>query len=274
MEKTLIKQRLNELSNQKGLSKNNLAKKLGVSSATLSNIENEHWERLNDDMLLRIWNMIKVKEWNLIETYNFQKIINTCDLARERSRMIGVIGYTGAGKTTALKRYYNNHENTYYISCKKSMSAKQFLISIAQDMGISTSGTVYEIMMRIIKKFNKQNKPLLIIDESGKCPQKIMSYIHDIRNDTEGNLGVVLSGVEYFKTNLETAVTRNKEGMPEFYDRVSAWETLEKPRKDEIVMICKENYIDDEEVISQFLRVKNFRILSNYIQNIQLQYTS
>ncbi len=101
MEKTVIKQALNVFSKKKGMSKNELANKLGVSSATLSNIENERWEKIKDEMLLKIWNAIKGSDWQLVETSNFQTIFKTCEHAKEQNRMVGVIGATGTGKTTA-----------------------------------------------------------------------------------------------------------------------------------------------------------------------------
>lgn len=267
MEKTVIKQALNLFSKKKGMSKNELANKLGVSSATLSNIENERWEKLKDEMLLKIWNEVKGSDWQLIETYNFQRIVESCSHSRENHRMIGVIGQTGAGKSTALKEYYLSNEQTYYVVCQKSTTSRVFFKQLLREMGVLFTGTLYEMIERISDELNKQAQPLILIDEAGKLSQTVLEHIHDLRNKTEHTTGIVMAGVEYFKNNLENAVRKNKEGMPEFYDRIAAWIELTTPKKNEIRLICEVNGITNAELIRKMQKSQTFRTLSNYIGN-------
>ena len=250
------------------MSKNLLAEKLGVSTATLSNIENEeHWERVSDEMVLRLWNVLKTTDWEVVETHNFKSVFTTCNHAKDRKRMLGIVGATGYGKTTALKEYYHSHKNTYLITCGKSMTAKQLVQQVLREMGISFNGTVYHIIERITQELNKQQHPLLIIDEAGNLSQLVIEYIHDLRNATEHNCGIVLSGVAYFKDNLKTAADNNKEGMPEFYDRISSWVTLESPTRHEIRAVCKINGLEETDIVKKLFKAGNFRKLINYVEN-------
>ena len=55
-EKVEIKKAVNDYCKEKGISKADFGIKSGISDATLSNLEQERWEKLSNPMLLRIWN--------------------------------------------------------------------------------------------------------------------------------------------------------------------------------------------------------------------------
>ena len=65
----------------------------------------------------------------IIDTRNFTIITNTCNDAKNQSKMIAVIGYPGAGKTTALIHYYGQSPNTFYVKVQPSMKPKMFFMT-------------------------------------------------------------------------------------------------------------------------------------------------
>ncbi len=254
---------------QKQISQNELSKQLSVSSATISNIINERWDRVKDSMLLSIKGKLNPQRWQISNTANFQNIISICDESRRYKRMVSIIGFTGAGKTTALTHYYKKNANTYMVTCKKSMRPKQLFQQILLSLGINYTGTIYEIIERITEEMNSKENPLLIMDEVSKLGQINLMYLQDLWDSIEHNAGVVLAGVEYFKSNLKKAVERSKMGMPEFYGRVSIWQELFKPTKAEITSICMANGVEDTSIIQRLVRLQNFRLVHNAIQNIK-----
>jgi DNA-binding Xre family transcriptional regulator len=264
------KQLLNDFLAKKQVSKVKLAKKIGISHAVLTYIDQEQWEMVSDEMLLKIINALKVDrtgEYRLIKTENFNTVQSLCSDATLRHMMFGLIGYTGAGKTTALNQYYTSTPNVYYVECKNIMNRKQFFASILKELGVNAAGTVYDMVNRIIDEFNSKENPLLIIDEAGKLSHTLILDLHDLRNETQYNLGIILSGCEYFKDNLETAVRRNKQGVPEFYSRVVSWQILSKPSRREIAAIFEANGVDDDEFTRQ--RFSNFREVYNTVSNFR-----
>ncbi len=253
---------------QKKVSQNKLAETLGVSSATVSNILNEFWERVNETMLLKIKSFFKTKGWTVIETTNFLTIQTCCRNARERKTMTGIIGYTGAGKTTALQNYYDAHPNTFLVTCNRAMRTKQFLGEILKSLGVSYIASDYEMVKMIIDVLNKKENPLLIIDEASKLSPNALMYIQDIWDGIEHNAGIVLAGVEYLFDNLKKGAERNKIGMPEFYGRVALWQHLLEPTKIEIETICQNNGVTDPAEIKGMYRLGNFRYVRNTILNL------
>lgn len=209
------------------------------------------------------------REYTLIRTGNFNTVQALCLDAANRHMMFGLIGYTGAGKTTALKQFCQSTPNVYYVECKNIMNRKQFFATVLKELGVNVAGTVFDMVNRIIDEFNAKENPLLIIDEAGKLSHTLTLDLHDLRNATNDNLGIILSGCEYFKDNLETAVKRDKQGVPEFYSRIVDWQILSKPSRREITAIFEANGIDKTELSQQ--RFSNFREVYNTVSNLQFK---
>lgn len=262
-----VKDLIQNLLHQKQVSQNKLAEMLDVSPATISNILNDYSERLNESMLLKIKAFFKKRNWTLIETANFINIQNTCNEARRRRCMMAVVGYSGAGKTTALQNYYEQNSNTYIVTCGRSMRTKQFLLEILKSLGVNYLASDYEMIKKVIDELNKRQNPLLIIDEASKLSTNALMYIQDIHDGTEGNAGIVIAGVEYLLLNLKKSSDRNKPGMPEFYRRVTLWQHLEAPSKKEKEAICMNNGVFDSDLIREISKLGNFGAVRNSILN-------
>lgn len=271
MKKNELQQEVRELVTthlqQKQISQNKLAEMIGVSNGTISNIVNEVWERLNESMLLKIKSFFNTKEWTVIETYNFSFVQNACKEAREYKRMISIIGYSGAGKTTALQHYYKKTANTFLVTCGRAMRTKQFLSEILKSLGVNYLASDYEMVRMIIDELNKKDNPLLIIDEASKLSQNALMYLQDIWDGIEDNAGIIIAGVEYLINNIKKGAEKNKCGMPEFYGRVSKWVYLQLPEKEEVEAVCTNNGLTDKELIKSMHRIGSFRLIKNVINN-------
>ena len=259
---------INDFTVQKQVSKNKLAKKLGVSGAVLTFIENDQQDNLSEDILLKIINSLKPGNgFEIIATSNYNSVQSICKKTQSHSQLNAVIGYTGSGKTTALYDYYISNPNVYYLQCKNSMNRRQFLSALLAEMGVNYIGSVYDMIKQIGEILNSQHKPLVIIDEAGKVSTNVLLDLHDLRNDTMYNAGIIIAGCEYFQRNIEKAVTKDKTGYPEFHSRVVNWNILNKPTRTEIAAICRANGVNDDDTIKDFQKLPNYRLLYNAITN-------
>ncbi|AND63644.1 hypothetical protein AX766_04215 [Flavobacterium covae] len=252
---------------QKQISQNKLAETIGVSNGTISNILNGVLERINESMLLKIKSFFKSSEWNIIETHNFLFVKEACAEAKESHRLIGIIGYTGAGKTTALRDFFKKKPNTYLVTCGRAMRTKQLLSEILKALGVNYLASDYEMVQMIIEEINKKENPLLIIDEASKLSPNALMYLQDIWDGIEDGAGLIIAGTEYLINNIKKGAEKNKCGMAEFYGRVSKWVFLQLPIKAEVEAVCRTNGLDDSQTIKSMLRAGSFRIIKNTVRN-------
>ena len=174
MEKQELKETINAFCTENGLSKAAFGKKCGVSSATLSFIENDSLEKISDEMVLKINSFINgYKVDGVYQSYDLLDTCKACDKARKYHLMIGIIADTGMGKTTAIK-FYSQQKNVFYVSFCKSMKATQFFKELLREMAIPFAGSLNEMIDKAAEELNKKDHPLLIIDEAGKITHAMM----------------------------------------------------------------------------------------------------
>ncbi len=270
-QKEEIKQAINTYCDAKGLSKNELATQLGVSGATLSKIELDSWESINEKMWRKIWVKVGTNpNAELFATADFTACKTACETARKNRFMVGITGDTGMGKTTALTACAMQ-KHTYYVAYDKTMKPKQFFVALLREMGVAFDGSLNEMVTRIADELNSLNNPLVIIDEAGKITQSMVLYLHVLRDKTNKNCGIVLGGMPYFKANLIKFASKEKEGYAEFLRRINVWHSLKGLSRKEIEYICNEHRITEPDTVREMYQHKRFGDLYNAILLHQLE---
>jgi type II secretory pathway predicted ATPase ExeA len=218
----------------------------------------------------------------LIQTDNYKTVISACESAYENKKMVGVVGYPGAGKTTALERFYDasntptksEYKNVFYVKMGGSMMAKELFRDILKQTG----ETFYEISLyelidlasTKIRRMCRESSGLVIIDEAGKLSQKMLEHLHEFRDLTKPYAGILLAGPEYFHNDLQSLMNKGKKGMAEVYSRITDWISLERPKRSEIQAIVNENGIADEIFVQRCIaKCKDFRMLENMINDFK-----
>lgn len=193
--------------------------------------------------------------------------------------MFGIIGESGYGKTIALKHYRNTHPNTVLVTAKPSMSAKAFwleiLVSLTKDEPgiaervIKCNLNLYQILRRVSHECNARNNTLICIDEAGKLNDRMLRFLHEVRDETELKAGIILAGPSYFKANLLRWAQNNKPGMSEIFRRIQSWYILQPPNAREVRKICEVRGISDVATIKILTeRCNDFGQLDNEIYEI------
>lgn len=211
-------------------------------------------------------------EKQILETSNYKRVYNCCSDALAHQKFIAVIGGPGYGKTSALLAFRNNYPNLVsYIRIRKSMNPKIFyheILSSQENIDYNASLDLDFLIRRASIRFSESGvNKLLIIDEASKMSPKMFEYLHAFRDDTDNNTGIILAGVEYFKSNMESWVAKSIIGMPEVFSRISSWQTLKKPTKSEYRCVLASYNITESEIIETLIRSNNYRELTNKIMD-------
>lgn len=206
----------------------------------------------------------------ILATANFNTVTAICEEALINSKFIGIVGYPGAGKTTALREYAKKNPNVIYVRATASMPAKEFFASILFKLGVEGRElglSLFNLIQRITYLINQRDtKSLLIVDEAGKFNAKYLEFMHELRDNTENSLGIIFAGPQYFKEQIEKWKNRGVQGVPELYRRINHWEELELPTRQEVKAFCYNAGVDDENFIAQLHKSsENFAEIQNKI---------
>lgn len=101
---------------------------------------------------------------NYVSTETCRKIFFNCNLAKESRTPVFLMGASHIGKTTALEQYRDaNPSNTYLITVTSGMGAKGLAVAMAEECGVSSSGSLSTITRRLRKVVTREK--LIILDD-------------------------------------------------------------------------------------------------------------
>lgn len=191
--------------------------------------------------------MTKVTNKNeLYQTNDLISVFNQCDFTKTNHLMTALTADTGMGKSTSLRTYTATNENVFMVTVDKTMNAKRLFLRILERLGVQFDGNIHDVMLKIAGELNSLESPLLIIDEAGKLNHVMMLYLHDLREYTLENCGILLAGMPYFKKNLQRFADKQKEGCSEFMRRINVWHELQGLSRKETKYICSQHGIEGD----------------------------
>lgn len=231
-------------------------------------------------------------DYEIINTENYDAIFEACREAALYNKMIGVTGFPGAGKTTALEKIRQHYQNlaqqwrsglreqdnkkppfVIYIRVGASAKAKDIFRDIYTESGMEFYDYSLNVLIDLCAKNLARHAELdggvlLIVDEASKLSTKHLEIFHELRDQSNNGFGVVFAGSESFYGQLMEQVKKGKKGMAEFSSRISEWVEMKRPSKAEIKAVIVRNGIEDQNFIDRcFAQCKDYRKLHNLIMD-------
>lgn len=229
-----------------------------VSEGTVSNLFNEKFDSISDEMFRNVLWQVTFDEsgWQIHEKKSFREamvVLKDCQLHK---RVKWVVGDAGTGKTTAARLYEENNREVYYILCSEDMSSSDFIREMARKIGIPYQGyALRDIMDIIITTLNCRNSPLLIFDEADKLTDRVFAYFISIYNYLEFRVGMVFFSTDYIKKRITLGVRYGKKGFKELKSRLCGkFFDLEPINDNDIYAICTANGLRDTIQIDEVVK--------------------
>jgi DNA transposition AAA+ family ATPase len=235
----------------KATSQNKVATKAGVSSATISQIRNDKWELIADEMWRRIKSNLNIATgWNIALTSNLKGITSLLSSAKQRKLSVGIAYNAGAGKSLSYKRFARTIENVIYIECRNYWSKKSYVKHLIKACGFKPFGTTEEMIETFLEHMKTLNDPLLIIDQFDKLKDPSMDLFMDFYNELEGACGFIVSGVPALEKRVVRGAQRDRIGYRELYSRIGRkFVKLDAIKLDDVKNICNANGVADKDEI-------------------------
>ena len=225
----------------------------GVSSALISQIKNDRWDKISDEMWRNIASQIGYEsdQWQLVETQDYQLVTKLLQDAQQYSNVFAAVGEAGSGKTVAMKNYAREHRNAHLLQCNEYWNRKYFLAELLQAMGRDFSGlTVSEMMMEVTRQLKMQESPIIIMDEADKLSDQVLYFFITIYNQLEDHCGIVMMATDHLQKRLRKGLRLNKKGYKEIYSRIGRkCIELKGVSQTDIHNVCVANGITDHTII-------------------------
>ena len=228
-----------------------VAKRAKVSTATISQVLNNNWELIRDEMWRKIAINLHIQEyWNTAEIENLKIITNLCLLAQKQALSICFSHNAGTGKTHSFREYSSSYKNVIHGECGTYWTTKIYIQQLCLQAGIDSEGKKAELIERFIDHVKSLHKPLIIIDQFDKLKDSSVDLFIDFYNELLGNCGFALSGVPALEKRILRGRQNKKSGYDEIYSRINRkFIKLEPISEHDVEAICMANGVQDEDAI-------------------------
>jgi len=229
----------------------------GVSSATISQMFNNNWELIKDEMWRNVASQIGYKEenWEAVQTTDFKRMTALLEDVKENALVMAVTGSAGSGKTFAIKHFTANNKQTYMICCNEYWNRKLFLAELLTKMGREYTGcTVGEMMNETVRGLKMQDKPLIILDEADKLSDQVLYFFITLYNQLEDECGIMMTATSHLEKRIQRGINLNKKGYTEIWSRLGRkCVKLKGVTSADITAICEVNGITDSKLIDAII---------------------
>lgn len=232
----------------------------GISATTISQVKNNNWELLSD----RLWYTIAKQvgfycgEWEAADTGTYLLLRILFGDAQHYNMIYGIAMNEGMGKTFTASRYVREQSNVYHISCSEEYNRRSFMSELLNASGISTRGSVPEMMQLYVSYLGGCEETAIIFDDADKLKDRVLHLVVLLANELAGKCGVVIMGNEKLRSRIIEGVRLRKVGFDEIYKSIGRrFITLDYLGPKDVEEVCHVNGVYDEDVVAHIKEESN-----------------
>ena len=226
----------------------------GVSVAVISDIRNDKWDRISDDMWRKLASQLAASgEWKVYQTNAYNQMSCYLDSCKNDGLVMWVVAPVGTGKSTAAMDFRNKNRNVFILTCSEDMNKTSFVKELAAVIGVKADClTVRETLAAIVKELVKLDRPVLIFDEADKLTDRVLYFYVSLYNALEGKCGMMLLSTHSIERRMELGILRQKKGYDELQSRIGRqFVPLRSVTSAEVAEICRVNGLESQEAIGK-----------------------
>lgn len=259
-----VKEKLQVVARNKRLKNADLAKMLGKSESTISEILNDKRpfsSRLLNEISGSLNDFFIHKEGVIPELRQYRYISNVVRSCKKERDFRLLTGDTAVGKSLALREFYRNNQAVWYYKIDRPMSWRVFLRKLCGALGISIADKNQYDLYDAIEQFFKERQslnPVLIIDEMERFPLAMWLRFKDLFTTHEGMIGLLLCSIPEHKNRLARKAGLDPESWYPVRDHSNTYTTMARrlqvfnvPRiaADDVMTFFRARGVKDSEVL-------------------------
>ena len=123
------------------------------------------------------------------------------------------------GKTFTARLYAKRHPHVAYIDCSQCKTKRQFIKTIAREIGLSTKGKYQDMYDDLVYNLRVMDRPLVILDEAGDLQNEAFIELKALFNATEYACGWFMMGADGLRAKIKRSIDCEKVGWAEILSR-------------------------------------------------------
>jgi DNA transposition AAA+ family ATPase len=135
------------------------------------------------------------------ETTALDSVRKAVMMAQDDSDIAVVVGDSGTGKTTALRKYAAESLSAVLIEVDSSFTKNVLMEETARALGVETKGRLTAVAARVVDALRGRDT-VILIDEADYLSDGALELVRRVIND-KARTGVVLAGLPRLKYKLE-----------------------------------------------------------------------
>lgn len=137
-------------------------------------------------------------------------------LADRHRKMAAIVAPSGSGKDKVIE-VLAEQLNAHVLECNDQMTPRQFLIALADELGLRVLSSPNMTLLREINKRLKDRSCLLFLNEAQQLRRKCASVIRSIYDQT--GVPIILFGSEDIFSFIDDRATHSASGGGQFWSR-------------------------------------------------------
>ncbi|GAB3226389.1 AAA family ATPase [Pseudaeromonas pectinilytica] len=242
-QQTTVIMRVRALLESKAINGAQVAREIGVSPATISQILNDNYkadpgtviEKLSAWLELRTQKLARPANPGFVMTQTAKQIMDDMTYAQISQSIAVIYGASGVGKSESLREYARNNPNVWLITaspCRSTLT--ECLYELAMELGMEQAPRLRGPLARAVRKRLVGTEGLIVIDEADHLDYPTLEELRILQEEV--GIGLVLVGNNKIYTQLTGG--RRNEDFARLFSRIAKRRGIHKTKQNDVRAIA------------------------------------
>lgn len=242
-DKTEIVMHVRAMQESKNITSAQLAREIGVSTATISQIFNDSYradpsaiiEKMASWLELRNQKNMRPIAPGFVMTTTARQIMDDMTYAQISQSIAVIYGASGVGKSESLREYTRNNPNVWMITASPSRSTlTECLYELAMELGMDQAPRHKGPLARAVRKRLIGTSGLIVIDEADHLDYPTLEELRILHEEV--GIGLVMAGNNKIYTQLTGG--RRNEDFARLFSRIAKRRGIHKTKQSDVKTIA------------------------------------